>query len=70
MGVALTGFLGDNLNHTQLVFPTGQSVIFTSTHYKDQVPLFNNGEYRTTCFDEGDIRTNQKFKRMILTPKG
>ncbi len=60
----------DNLNETQFILPTGQSGIPTSPHYKDQAPLYNQGEYRTTYFDEDFIRTSPQFKRLVFIPKG
>lgn len=56
----------DDLNKTQSILPTGQSGIPTSVHYKDQTPMYNKGEYRTTYFDEGYIRSSPKFKRLRL----
>ncbi len=57
-----------NLDQTQFILPTGQSGLYNSPHYRDQTPLYNRGEYRTTYFDENMIRRNKNFKRLILQP--
>ena len=58
----------DNLNNTQFILPTGQSGIPTSPHYKDQAPMYNKGEYRTTYFDEDFIRSASQFRHLKLVP--
>jgi penicillin amidase len=58
----------DNLNNTQFILPTGQSGIPTSPHYKDQAPMYNKGEYRTTYFDEDFIRSASQFRHLKLGP--
>ncbi|NOZ75735.1 MAG: penicillin acylase family protein, partial [FCB group bacterium] len=46
-----------DLNHTQMILPTGQSGLPGSPHYDDQIPLYLNGKYHTTTFDEKAIRS-------------
>jgi penicillin amidase len=57
-----------DLNRTQFILPTGQSGLPNSPHYRDQAPLYNRGEYRTTYFDERYIRSSDEFRRLVLTP--
>ena len=58
-----------NLNETQFILPTGQSGIHYSPHYRDQASLYHSGTYRTTKFDETDIRSSPNFRHLVLVPK-
>ncbi len=58
----------NDLNNTQIVLPTGQSGLPKNVHYSDQAELFNAGQYRTTLFDEEEIR-KAGFRKLVLIPK-
>ena len=58
----------NNLNETQQIIPTGQSGLYNSRHYDDQAKLFHSGGYRTTWFNENNIKNNKDFKRLTLLP--
>ena len=57
-----------NMNETQFILPTGQSGIPSSHHYRDQADMYHSGEYRTTWFEEGFIRSDKKFRHLVLNP--
>ncbi len=59
----------NNLNESQFILPTGQSGLHHSPHYDDQAEMYNQGEYRTTWFDETFIRTSDQFQRLTILPK-
>lgn len=59
----------DGFNKTQFILPTGQSGHPHSPHYKDQVHLYNRGEYKTTHFNESQIKKNDKYRKLLLLPK-
>ena len=59
----------DGLNETQFILPTGQSGHPHSPHYKDQAHLYNRGEYKTTHFNESEIKKNDKYRKLLLLPK-
>ena len=58
----------NNMNETQFILPTGQSGIPSSPHYRDQADMYHSGEYRTTWFEEGFIRSDKKFRHLVLNP--
>ena len=58
----------NNLNETQFIIPTGQSGIPSSPHYRDQAELYHSGQYRTTWFDEGFIRSSDRFRHLVIVP--
>jgi penicillin amidase len=49
------------------VIPTGQSGIFMSKHYADQVDLYNSGQYRKQMMNKEEIISNSKDV-LILKP--
>jgi len=57
------------MNNTQMILPTGQSGNVKSPHYKDQAQLYHKGKYRTTWFDEEYIRSEKKFRYLMLKPR-
>lgn len=57
-----------DLNRTQFILPTGQSGNPSSPHYTDQVEMFLKGTFKTTHFDENFIRTNEKYRKLVLVP--
>ena len=59
----------DNLDEIDFILPTGQSGLSHSPHYKDQAELYHNGKYKTTHFNETQIRENEKYKKLLLIPK-
>ncbi len=59
----------NNLNETQFILPTGQSGLHNSPYYDDQATMYNQGEYRTTWFDETFIRNSNLFQHLTITPK-
>jgi len=48
--------------------PTGQSGIFTSPHYKDQVEMFHRGLFRKQMMNRDEIVANAEG-RLVLKPK-
>ena len=57
-----------NMNNTKMILPTGQSGNVKSPHYKDQAPLYHKGKYRTTWFDEDYVKSEKKFRHLMLIP--
>ena len=49
------------------ILPTGQSGNPFSKHYKDQVEMFNNGEFRKMKLNKNDIIKNST--KLIILPK-
>jgi len=57
-----------DLSSTKMILPTGQSGVPNNPHYNDQAEMFVSGQYRTTRFDEEDIKRSDSFQHLVLTP--
>ena len=49
------------------VLPTGQSGYFANSHYKDQAPLYHQGEYRLQVLDRSALKESKRL--VLLAPK-
>ncbi len=47
------------------ILPTGQSGYFANSHYRDQSPLYHQGQYRLQILDRNALKD---AKRLLLTP--
>ncbi|MCH7679037.1 penicillin acylase family protein [candidate division KSB1 bacterium] len=56
-----------DLNHTLSVITTGQSGQRMSKHYKDQTPLWLEGQYRTLMMGRNEIIETAQ-EHLTLTP--
>ena len=54
-----------NPGETWGINPTGQSGYFMNSHYKDQVSLYHQGEYRLQILDKKALK---EAKRLLLVP--